>query len=393
MPWQKDSLQREPTENSEYSEYSETLNTLKMRPTDLQSKVIAFLRFPLIVLVLFAHCNYTTTSEEWASLPFASGFIDVFSQRIAPIALPLFFFISGYLFFKTGLFSIDIWLKKLTRRFQSLFMPYVLWNLLYLILVIIIGLFTSEVPILGIPISDMSWSDVFKSFWNIALIENGSTITAPVAIQFWFIRDLMVAMVFAPVIFFAISLFIRISGKRPLVRYLLFLAIIYAFGYWPEIVGFNADCWLFFAYGAYFGIKKKEFIVAMLPYAFPALILLVLLIITEQYLPCEFVYRLENVTGLVFIMSLTTMMVRSGTWYVNMTLANASFFIFSYHYMVLGFIIMLLSSGVIPPFNDYLALFIYLFSVALVVGLGLFLYWLMRTRMPFITYILMGGRR
>lgn len=364
-----------------------------MRPTDLQSKVIAFLRFPLIVLVLFAHCNFTTISAEWASLPFASKVIDIFSQRVAPIAVPIFFFISGYLFFKTGMFSIDIWLKKLTRRFQSLFMPYVLWNLLYLLLAIIIGLFISNVPILGIPINNLSWTDVFKAFWNIALIPGGSTITAPIAIQFWFIRDLMVVMVFAPVIYFAVSLFIRISGKRPLVRYLLFLAIIYAFGFWPNITGLNAECWLFFAYGAYFGIKKKEFIVAMLPYALPAFILLIILIVIEQFLPCEFIYRLECVTGLVFVMSLTTMMVRSGTWYVNMTLANGSFFIFSYHYMVLGSIVKLLGTGIIPPFNDYLALFIYLFSVALVVGLGLLFYWLMRTRLPFITYILMGGRR
>ncbi len=34
-----------------------------MKPTDLQSKVIAFLRFPLIVLVLFCPCNYTTMGE------------------------------------------------------------------------------------------------------------------------------------------------------------------------------------------------------------------------------------------------------------------------------------------------------------------------------------------
>ncbi len=364
-----------------------------MRPTDLQSKVIAFLRFPLIVLVLFAHCNFTTISEAWASVPFASQVIDIFARRVASNAVPIFFFISGYLFFKTGLFSIDIWLKKLTRRFQSLFVPYILWNLLYLLLCIIVGLFTSNVPILGIPINDLSWSAVFKAFWDISLIPDGSNFNAPIAIQFWFIRDLMVAMLFAPVIYFAVNLFITISGKRPLVRYLLFLAIIYAFGYWPDITGLNAQCWLFFAYGAYFGIKKKEFIVAMLPYALPAFIFLIILIVIEQFLPCEFIYRLECVTGLVFVMSLTTMMVRSGTWYVNMALANGSFFIFSYHYMVLGSIVKLLGTGIIPPFNDYLALFIYLFSVAIVVGLGMLLYWLMRTRTPFITYILMGGRR
>ena len=31
-----------------------------MKPTDLQSKVIAFMRFPLLVLLLFLHCNFTT---------------------------------------------------------------------------------------------------------------------------------------------------------------------------------------------------------------------------------------------------------------------------------------------------------------------------------------------
>ena len=84
-----------------------------MKPTDLQSKVIAFIRFPLIVMVLFSHCNYRTISDEWANLAVASGVIDVISQRIAPIANPFFFFIAGYLFFKSGAFSINLYIKKL----------------------------------------------------------------------------------------------------------------------------------------------------------------------------------------------------------------------------------------------------------------------------------------
>ena len=81
-----------------------------MRPTDLQSKVIAFLRFPLIVLVMFASCNLTTLGGEWGTLPFAGRFIDVFSRRVATFAIPFFCFISGYLFFKTGKCSLDIYL-------------------------------------------------------------------------------------------------------------------------------------------------------------------------------------------------------------------------------------------------------------------------------------------
>ena len=364
-----------------------------MRPTDLQSKVIAFLRFPLIVLVLFAHCNYNTLNEDWASLPFASSFIQIVSQRIAPIANCFFFFIAGFLFFKTGQFSLDIYLKKLARRLQSLFVPYVLWNLIYLLLAIIVGLFAARVPILGIPFDKMSFFDGLKAFWNISLIEGGSSITAPIAVQFWFIRDLMVAMICSPLIYFIVKWFIILAGKRPLVRYLLFMAVIYALGYFPKITGLNPDCLLFFGYGAYFGIRKKEFIVAMLPYALPAAIVLALLIVIEQWVPCEFVYRMESIVGLVFGMSLTTVMVRAGTWYVNMTLSNGSFFIFAYHYLFLGFVVQFLGSGVFVPHSSWLAILIYLLSVTLTVLLGLLLYWVMRTRLPFTTYILMGGRR
>ncbi len=364
-----------------------------MRPTDLQSKVIAFMRFPLIVMVLFLHCNFTTLSEGWASLPFASSFIRIFSQHVAPAAIPFFFFISGYLFFKSGQFSPDIYIKKLIHRLQSLFVPYILWNLLYLFLVIIIGLFANNVPIIGIKFDDMLFGDGLKAFWDISLIKGGSSIAAPIVLPFWFVRDLMVTMVFSPLIFFGVKLFIIFGGKRPLVRYVLFLAVILGICYCPDMPGLNPDAWLFFGYGAYYGIKKKEFIVAMMPFTIPALIVLVIVIILGCYFPNDFIFRLQYVVGLVFGMSFTTKMVRSGTWYVNMTYSNGSFFVFATHYMFLGLIIMFLGSGIWEPQNAWLGLLIYILSVALVVTLCMLLYWLMRTRLPFTTYILMGGRR
>jgi len=364
-----------------------------MKPTDLQSRVIAFMRFPLIVVALLMHCNFTTLGGEWASLPFASGFINVVSQRIAPMAYLFFFFIAGYLFFKTGQFSADIYIKKLARRAFSLLMPFALWNILFLLLCIIIGLFTGNVPILGIPFDDMSFADAMKSFWNISMIQGGSHIAAPIDIPFWFVRDLMVIMLLSPLVFLAVKLFIILGGKRPLVRYLLFMAVIFAIGYWPDITGLNPDGFLFFAYGAYYGIRKKEFIVAMLPYTLPAFIMLCIVMVIEIFLPCTFIYRLEYVVALVFGLSLTTIMVRAGTWYVNMTLANGSFFIFACHYMLLGPIVAILGKGWIMPHSSWLALLIYLVTPAIVVALGMLLYWLMRTRLPFTTFILMGGRR
>ena len=86
-------------------------------------------------------------------------------------------------------------------------------------------------------------------------------------------------------------------------------------------------------------------------------------------------------------------MVRAGTWYVNMTLSNASFFIFAYHSLLLGLLMPLFQSGLLKPYNDVLAIVYYLLTVAILVVVGLVLYKLMRKHLPFITYLLMGGRR
>ena len=366
-----------------------------MRPTDLQSKVIAFLRFPLIVLVLTIHCDITTLGGDWASVPYASKIIEVISQRVATIAIPIFFFISGYLFFKTGKFTTDIYLGKLARRVQSLLVPYFLWNLLLLLLAIIVGLFTNRVPILGVPMDQMSFLDGLKAFWDISLVKGGSSaIAAPIDVPLWFMRDLMVVMVCSPIVFWAVKAFIILAGKRPIVRYVLFLAIIFGFGYIPEVTGLNPECWLFFGYGAYYGIRKKEFIVAMLPYTLPAFIILLVLIAIEFWAPCQFVFHLEAVFAIVFGMSLTTNMVRSGTWYVqDMSLSNASFFVYAFHFFISGSLMALLGAGFFTPHSWWLLLIIYLVAIAITLAVSLLVYWLMRMKLPFTTYIFMGGRR
>ena len=312
---------------------------------------------------------------------------------MATFAIPIFFFFSGYLFFKTGKISPDVYLGKIGRRLQSLFIPYILWNLLYLLLAIIVGLFTNRMPILGIPMDQMTFLDGLKAFWNIAW-SGGTTIAAPIAVPLWFVRDLMVVMVCAPIVYLVVKWFIILSGKRPIERYLLFIAVVFAFGYWPDITGLNADGWLFFSYGAYFGIRKKEFIVAMKPYALPTFIILVLLIVIEQWWPTTFVYRMEHVVALIFTISFTTNMILAGTFYVkDMGLSISSTFVFAFHYLVLGSIVALIGWGVTSPYSWWLALIIYFLSITLTVFICLLVYWLMRTRLPLTTYILMGGRR
>ena len=77
----------------------------KQNADELQSRVIAFLRFPLIVGVVFIH-NYRPSiivgNEVMGSethMPTYSFIGQLFSQYIGWISVPLFFFFSGFLFF------------------------------------------------------------------------------------------------------------------------------------------------------------------------------------------------------------------------------------------------------------------------------------------------------
>ncbi len=69
-------------------------------------------------------------------LPVYSTLCILLPQGICRIAVPCFFLISGYLFFKKlEDWNLDMWKGKMVRRVHSLLIPYVLWNILAAILI------------------------------------------------------------------------------------------------------------------------------------------------------------------------------------------------------------------------------------------------------------------
>ena len=113
------------------------------------SQVITALRFPLIVLVLFVHSNFKGVSFAWDnalkasfSLPIGNinlslGTSSTLYRSLAPLANPFFFFISGLLFFHCRQFTRKVYINKIRHRLQSLLIPYILWNLLFLLIIAI----------------------------------------------------------------------------------------------------------------------------------------------------------------------------------------------------------------------------------------------------------------
>ena len=98
------------------------------------SKKLKILSFISIIGVLVAH-SYFVENNAWEINAFIQDWIGC---QIVRFCIPLFFFISGYLFFREtkdggGIQKI---LRKMRTRAHSLILPYLLWNLLFFLSII-----------------------------------------------------------------------------------------------------------------------------------------------------------------------------------------------------------------------------------------------------------------
>ena len=92
-----------------------------MRIDEYNSKKIRVLSFVLIFLVLYIHSFY----NEAIGTKYAS-FLQVFlgNGGISNVAVPMFFAISGVLFFN-GITSVKDCFPKIRKRIKSLLIPYI----------------------------------------------------------------------------------------------------------------------------------------------------------------------------------------------------------------------------------------------------------------------------
>lgn len=97
------------------------------------SATIDYLRFGMTVVVLLLHAYTIVLTVGWLKTghPVYQFLSYNLSLLVGNIAVPFFFFISGYLFYFQG--KPD-YFHKLKSRFYSLIIPYFLWNLLTIVL-------------------------------------------------------------------------------------------------------------------------------------------------------------------------------------------------------------------------------------------------------------------
>lgn len=101
-----------------------------MKDNSIKSNTIEWLRFFCIAAVVLIH---------------AAGFNEIischhgvydtvrilFSLGLCQVAVPIFFLISGYLFFvRLEEWDTGIWTGKLKKRIKTLLIPYLIWNII-----------------------------------------------------------------------------------------------------------------------------------------------------------------------------------------------------------------------------------------------------------------------
>ncbi len=231
-----------------------------------QSQTFDLLRFPLMILVVFGHLLIITTSIDEADFPLLSGhgiynaLCILFSYVIPHMTVPTFFIISGYLFFRNiNVWSWQLYKEKLRKRFRTLFIPYILWNIIPVIINLvrfaILAIADHSADIVHEYVNGLSVWNIFFQYVKIPRPENilGWDICfqdGPVNGTLWFLQDLMALCFISPIIYMLIR------------KTKLFIIALFAVSYFLDIyipvpgLGFNGL--LFFSIGAYFALNGKN---------------------------------------------------------------------------------------------------------------------------------------
>lgn len=341
-----------------------------------------------MAVVLF-HTNlddimiHGTLLVDEGQFPIYKLFSHLLTYELALITVPLFFFISGFLFFYDTDFSMTVYRRKLKTRVRTLLIPYVFWNVaVFFMLFLTQQFFSSMTSGSNKLIADYNWLDWLNLFWA---HRNG----LPVCYQFWFIRDLMVVVLLAPVLYYFIK---YCKGYVVLV-----LAGLWLFGFWFDVPGISISAFFFFSFGAWFGINKRNFTADFSLMRWPITFFYLALAGIDTWLwHCKvtdysFINNIVLVAGLVTIVSWTAYGINKNRLRVSVFLAGSSFFVYAYH----GMPVTLATKywvKLIQPASEWTMLVGFFLIPLFIVGLGVGLYALLRRSFPALTALITGKR-
>lgn len=169
--------------------------------TQFLSDKIKVMSFLAIVVVLYIHAGLPYMEHPDGMMQVAMLAREIIARIIGDCAVPLFYTISGYLFFRHVDSISGIW-EKMKKRVKSLFVPFIIASihvpLFYILIEQIPGVsnYINAEPFLSV-IGKMSIGAIICSLFY----DSGNTF--PWAVHLWFLRDLIIIVALAPILFWS----------------------------------------------------------------------------------------------------------------------------------------------------------------------------------------------
>lgn len=381
--------------------------------TDIRSRALDLLRFPLAIVIVIVHVFvpielYGYDYDFGGILGFAIAFVKSF---LTEQSVPIYFFISGYVFFLGFDLSMKSYAKKMRNRFKSLFIPYILWNTLAIILMLL-----PFVPFLSgffprfdhnSPL-DLSIPTILRMYWECgwSSIRPADVINYsvyPADVPLWFVRDLMIVAITTPLLNIMLR---RFGAWIPVILGVIwFLVDRNSFPRFFQI----ASAYFFFSWGAYMSFNKKDMItefkryrnLSFVIYPMMGAVLMVSIYalrlnirdIYENGFPIALYYtkNCAVLAGLPFAYNIAVILIERFDFRIARNLTSASFFIYAGHAPLIVYTERI-ATFIVRPETEIQALIFFFVSTALIVGLLLGTFVVMKKVCPSILKPFVGGR-
>ncbi len=342
------------------------------------------LRFPLIVGVVFIHGVLPNVSYSLGGeYPIYSICSKFFSGVVAEICVPLFFLFSGFMFFySVDTFSTSVYLAKLRRRFISLFIPYLFWNILAFVF---LYLFSDRLAINHR--YDFTSISSISLLWSVPI---SGRVVPPIAWQFWFIRDLIVCCLMSPLIY------MLVTRTRHLGVILLGLA--WFVGYEIPVIGpygFSMAAIFFFTLGAWCSRYRRNLFSSVCPFRFCSFLWLCFVILSfVSFSPTVkiLVNRCLIISGIILLFWLCKFLMSGNRLKSVPFLTSSVFFVFAFHVQYAESPLRKLLFMFFSPESDLAITVVYFSHIVLSLVLSLGVYYLLSRFTPSFCRIITGSR-
>lgn len=299
----------------------------------LSNKLTVF-NFLLILMVVLLHSqNISGRVSGFTPNNVFNIYFQTFISRLSSIAVPMFFSISGFLFFKNKL-TAKQYKKNLLKRFKSLFIPYVVVSFLGVVFIASLQVpMSTRKYFSGELLLDASFPSILKLIF-----------LTPINYQLWFVRNLIVICLISPILYWVI--------KNTKFYFVLILLLAYVLS--GNLVPYQLLTTIaYFSLGGYFSIHEIKLHKNKIKFKYLCFLMITwsICIFSSIYLQSidvgyMYVLYFSNNLGVLFVWFLYDYLVdedfKISKYFKNLT--SFSFFIYLFHEPFLSIIIKLFFS-------------------------------------------------